>query len=530
MPANSESSTVAKRAGIVAAGTLLSRILGAVRESFTAAHFPIDQTDAFFVAFTIPNALRSILGEGAVASAFVPVFSEVRDKEGDDRARRFYQNLSGIFIAILLAVTVLGVLAAPWVVTLYAAGLRDEPARFATTVELTRLVFPYIFFMGLAALGMGVLNASKKFFAPAFAPALLNVAMIAAAVFFIPLAMSFGFSPIAALAFGALVGGVLQVLAQWPSLKTAGFLGRPRFDLSDPYVRKVFKLLGPLVLGLGIYQINLVLARQLASFLPTGAQSYIYYASRVVDLPQGVFALAIGTAALPSLATLKQRDAHDEIKTLFRDALGLSLFVALPATLVLITIAEPTVVMLFMRGQFTLNEVSPTALQLALQAFGIWTVAIIRIVVPVFYAYNDTKSPIVGSAMNLVTFAIVSLGLMDRFGHLALALGLSLATLAQLVVLAFLLRKRIGAFGITQVLASASKIIVLSVVAALVAYGVAQLGHWANGGNDLRNLAVYVLSLTSAISVYFVGARILRCRELDTVLAALRRKRAASAS
>lgn len=524
--ATKESNAVARRAGIVGLGTLASRILGAARESVTAAFFPLAATDAFFVAFTIPNALRSILGEGAVASAFVPVFTEAREKEGLERAKAFHRNLSGVFIAVLALVTVAGVALAPWAVTLYAAGYRSDPERFGLATSLTRVVFPYIFFMGIAALGMGVLNAQKKFAVPAFAPALLNVAMIAAPFLLVPICIGQGADPILSLAWGALAGGLLQVLAQRPALAREGFGGFPRFDLRDPYVRKTLKLLGPLVLGLGVYQINLILSRQIASFLPEGAQSFVYYASRVVDLPLGVFSLAIGTAALPSLAEAKQRGSTEDVRAIAENAHGLSLFVAMPASVVLFALAEPSIVVLFERGAFTHAVAIEAASALGLQALGIVAISSIRVIVPVYYAHNDTRMPVIASTVNLVVFGATALALLHTLGHLAISLALSVASFAQLFVLYLGVKRRVGdVLRFRVVLKQALLTGASAALAGAAAYFVARsLGTWSLGGNSLTNIFAFAAALATAIVVYLGAAFVLRAPMLDPFVRAIKRR------
>jgi putative peptidoglycan lipid II flippase len=515
--------TIARRAGIVAVGTLGSRVLGAVRDSVIAATFPLAATDAFFVAFTIPNALRVILGEGAVSAAFVPVLVEVRAKEGEERARAFYASLRGAMTLVLLVVTVLGVLGAPWIVLAYAAGYGDDPLKLGAATDLTRWLFPYIFFMGLAALGMGALNSLHRFAVPAFAPALLNVAMIAAALLLVPFAGDLGLPPIGALAIGALVGGALQVVVQWPSLRSAGYGGLPRFDFRDPRVREAFSLLAPLVAGLGVYQLNLILSRLFASFLADGAQSFLYYAQRVVEIPQGMFALAIATATLPQLAALRAAGKDTEAKSLFAHSLRLSLFVSVPATLVLIALAEPTITVLFGRGEFRGAQVHEAALNLAWQAGGIWAIASVRSVVQMFYAHKRPRLPVLGSLANLIVFTGSALLLMPTYGHVGIAIAISAAGAAQLVVLLLLLRPVAGALPVGEIAGSGARTLVAGAVAAAAAYGVAQLGDWSRGGNDLRNLAVYAGAAASSMAVYFAAARLLRAPELAEIIARRRR-------
>ena len=301
-PDKTSGGEIVRRAGVVATGTLSSRILGAVRDAVVAAVFALGATDAFWLAFTIPNALRVLLGEGAVSAAFVPVFTEAREREGMARAKEFYRNLIGAMAVVLLVVTLIGIVGAPWIVKGYAWGFQRDEALFATTVALTRLLFPYIFLMGISALMMGALYASKRFAAPAFAPALLNISLIAAALLLAPLFLEFGWPAIFALAVGALLGGALQIVAQLPSLRKEKLIVRPRIGFSDIYVRKCARLMVPLLAGLGVYQLNVLLSRLFASFLPTGSVSYLYYGQRLAEIPQGMFALAIASAALPSLS------------------------------------------------------------------------------------------------------------------------------------------------------------------------------------------------------------------------------------
>ncbi|MBK8170173.1 MAG: murein biosynthesis integral membrane protein MurJ [Sandaracinaceae bacterium] len=520
-----EQVAVARRAGLVAVGTLSSRVLGAVRDSVIAAYFTKGATDAWWAAFTIPNALRSLLAEGAVGSAFVPVFAEVRAKEGLERARQFYSGLVGVMLVILSAVTLVGMVATRGIVTLYSAGFQHDAAKFDTTVTLTRIVFPYIFFMGVAALGMGVLNAMKRFFVPAVAPGLLNVPMIAAPWVFVPLAIAFGLPPVISLAFGALVGGLLQVIAQFPALKSIGMLNIPRFAFSDPYVRKALRLMAPLLIGLGIYQVNLILSRQMLSYLPEGATSYFNYGSRMVDIPQGVFALALASATLPSLAAMRNRGEHAEVKKLFGYALRLSLFVAVPATALLVVLAAPTCTVLYARGEFGILEVHETARSLVWQAGGIWAVASVRMVVPMFYAYNDTKTPVLCSTINLIVFGSVSLLLMKPMQHAGIAVGLTAGNTAHLLAAVLLLRRKSGRLGLKTVAVSLLRILISAAAMSAAAYGVARLADWERGGNNLLNIAVYVAALVVSAVVYFAVARVLRSPEVSELLAALRRRR-----
>ncbi len=516
--------SLTRSAGIVAAGTLVSRVLGAARDAVFAACFPVEGTDAFFVAFTIPNALRGLLADGAVSSAFIPTYTDVRAKEGDEAAKTFYARLSGAMLAVLALVSVSGVVAAPALVTAYAEGYADDPRLFADTVTLTRIVFPYIFFMGAAALGTGLLNAHQRFAVPALAPALLNVALIAAPFVLVGPAVSMGLPPIASLSIAAIVGGVLQMVAQWPALAKLGAFSLPRIDLRDERVRRALALLGPLAIGLGIYQVNVMLSRLFTSYLPAGAQSYLYYGQRLVEIPQGMFALAIASAALPTLADLHSRGQTDELKKVFAFALRSSLFIGVPATVALVVLAEPIVSVLFQRGAFDRHDALETARSLAWQGAGVWAIACVRVVVPMFYAHGDTRTPLAGSATNLVAFVGLALALRGSMGHAGIAVAISAAGVVQLLVLMILLRRKLGRLGLASVAASAARIGAGAIAMGAAGVGVAQLGDWSRGGNDLGNALVLALALTAAGVAYVVVLLALRAPELADVLAAVRRR------
>ncbi|HEY8077523.1 MAG TPA: murein biosynthesis integral membrane protein MurJ, partial [Labilithrix sp.] len=340
------------RAGIVGAGTLLSRLLGFGRDVVIAALFTRLEVDAFAAALRIPNALRQLLAEGAVSSAVVPVLSDRLAKEGDDGARAFFARARGVSLAILVVVSILGVAFAGPMTELFAGGYHAIPGQFERTTQMTRVMFPYIFFMGTAALGMAALNAKKKFAVAAFAPGLFNVALIAGALLLrAPLAAS-GVDPAMALAVAVIAGGVLQVLAQLPALRRIGYASRPIFDLSDPHVREMLRRIVPMTFGLGVYYVDLTISTRFLSELGEGAQSYFFWASRLCDFPQGIFVMALSTAALPSLATFAAKGNLDELAKTWSHGMRLAMFVAIPCSAALVAMSEPIVVLLFQRGQF----------------------------------------------------------------------------------------------------------------------------------------------------------------------------------
>jgi putative peptidoglycan lipid II flippase len=382
-------------------------------------------------------------------------------------------------------------------------------------------VFPYIFFAGLAALQAGVLNALGLFLNASLSPALLNVCMIAAPWSFVPLATALGMPAISGLALAALAGGVLQIVAQTWSVRRAGMWARPQLGFFDPAVRKSLMRMTPLLLGTGIYQINILLSRLLASLLPTGSQSFLYYGQRLVEIPQGMLALAVASAALPSLSRLSQRGDHDEAKAALRHSLRLSLFLAIPASAALAALALPAVTVLFGRGAFGANDAHETARSLVWMAAGVWAVASVQGVTRMFYAYGDTRTPVICSALNLVCFLGLSVACMHSLGHAAIALANSAASVAQLALLLFLLRRRLGALGLRDVLAGGARFTLASAAMAFVASDIAALGNWRTGGNDPRNLLVFAGATVFGIAVYAAVSYVLGTRELRDIARAL---------
>ncbi len=506
------------RAGIVAVGTLASRLLGLVREQVLAAMFSRAATDAFFVAFTIPNVLRQLLAEGAVQTAILPVLSQTREREGEEEARRFFRAIRGLSLIILIGFSVAGVLAAPWLVDLFAGGYRQHPGQYERTVTLTRWVFPYIFFMGSAALGIAALNTYKRFVVTSFAPALLNVAFIACALWLPGWLGARGHERILAMAAGALVGGALQVVAQWPSLKAIGYLERPSFDFRHPGVREALRRMGPVLFGIGVYYIDVILARRFLSELDVGAQSYFNFALRLCDFPQGIFVMALQTATLPSLALLAARGDRVEFGKTFSFGMRLALFVALPATALFVVLAEPLVVLIFQRGEFDQLAARETARALMAQGLGIWMVAGVRQLVAVYYAIGDTRSPVIVSAVDLVVFISLALTLRGPLGHVGISLAVTGASAVQMILLWVLMRRHLPDLHLAEIAGAAGRTLAAVTVASVVGYTCARLLAPSLDGNWLVRL-LPGLGATTAFGVTFLAAAwALRSQELAIIV------------
>ncbi|MEB2323060.1 MAG: murein biosynthesis integral membrane protein MurJ [Sorangiineae bacterium] len=516
---------IAGRAGVTAAGTLVSRVLGLGREQVLAGMFTRGETDAFFVAFVIPNVLRQLLAEGAVQSAVLPVLAQTREAEGEDAARRFFRAVRGLSLAILAVVTVAGVLAAPWLVELFAAGYRADPNQFERTVTLTRWVFPYIFFMGTAALGVAALNTHQRFVVTAFAPGLLNVGFIVFALLLPGWLGARGIERVLAMAAGALVGGALQVVAQWPSLRRIGYLERPTLDLRHPGVREALRRMGPVLIGIGIYYVDVVLARRFLSELPEGSQSYFGFALRLCDFPQGIFVMALQAATLPSLALLAARGELDEVARTFSFGMRLALFVGLAATALFVALAEPIVVAVFVRGEFDARAAHQTALALMAQGVGIWTVAAVRQLVGVYYALGDTRTPVIVSGLDLVVFISLALALRGPFGHVGVSLAVAGSSATQMLLLWVLLRRRLPDTRFGEIAGSVARTALALAPATLTAVLVARALAPLLSGGGLARLAPGAAAGAAFVAVFLLAARLVRSEELATITGARARRR-----
>ncbi len=507
-----ENQQVMRSASVVLGATLLSRILGAIRDPVVAALFSVGATDAFYVAFTIPNALRVLLGEGATSAAVIPVLVKIREHEGTERAQTFFRNLFAAALRVVIIVTIIGIVCAPWIVPLYAEGYHRDASKFQLTVELTRWCFPYIAYMGLTAITMGVLQASGTFFWPAFAPALLNITMIVCALTLTKPLAALGIAPIYSLCVAVILGGVIQLHTQLPLLKRHGYRASLAVDWRDPALRDVIKRLSPLLIGLGVYQVNIMLTRLFASYLPDGSQSYLYYGQRLVEVPQGMMALAIAAATTPSLAKLRAQDRAGEAKTLLADALSITFFVSMPALVILIMFAEPIVNVLFGHGAFKHHHVIETARNLQWQAGGIAAVSLVRSLVPAFHAWDDTRSPVVSSAINLVVFVATALWLMPSMQHVALAAATMFASGAQLMTLLVLFRVKHGALPWGSLSTKCMRVLFTSACMAAAAYAASytQLNDW--------------VSIVLCTGVFIVVGLLINRPEFNALFAAVQRR------
>jgi putative peptidoglycan lipid II flippase len=518
-----EREKIVSRAGIVSAGTLLSRILGLVRDTVIAGLFTRRETDAYMAASTISNALRQLLAEGAVSSAVVPVLTERLAKEGDDAGRRFFARARGVSLVALLVVTPLGIVFARPLTWLFAWGYAAESGKLELTTRLTQVMFPYILCMGTAALGMAALNAKRRFAVTAFAPALFSVGVVGAALALRGPLAARGIEPSMALAVGVLIGGVLQVVAQLPALRDIGYLSAPVVDFRDPHVREMLRRIGPMTFGLGVYYVDLVLARGFLSDSGEGAQSWFGWAQRICDLPQGIFVMAISSATLPSLATFAAKREYDELVETWAHGMRLAMFVAIPCSVALVVLGEPLVRLLFERGQFDPESSHQTARALVWQGGAIFTVAATRQIVPAFHALGDTRTPVVVSAFDLVAFVVLALALRGSQGHVGISIAVAGSSAVQMILLVYGLKRRVGHLRGREIFGSAVRVVSASAIAGIAAGALAHLLEGAAPGKLGRILPGIGSALLFSV-VYFVAAWGLGARELAEVSGPIRRR------
>lgn len=427
-----------KSTAVVSFMTLISRVSGLVRDVVMASVLGSSGVaDAFFVAFRIPNFLRRIFGEGAFSQAFVPVFTELTESNTLE-AKRFVNASAGILALATLVLTILGVVFAPLLVSLYAPGYKADPVQMATTVDALRFMFPYLFCISLVAMSAGILNTLNRFAVPAVTPVLLNICLILAMWLLVP---QFD-SAARALAIGVLIAGVLQLAFQIPSLRKEGYLPSFFLDKSNPAVRKVFRLMLPAVFSVSVAQINMFVNTVLASFLVTGSVSWLYYSDRLMEFPVGVFGIALASVVLPSLSKEHVTGTPDSFSSMMDWALRWVILIAVPATFALHILATPLLTTIFMRNAFSANDVVMSALALEAFSIGICGFIFVKVLAPGFFARQDTKTPMKIAVVSVMVNVVLSIILVRSMQHTGLALAISVAAWVNASLLFAVLLKR----------------------------------------------------------------------------------------
>jgi putative peptidoglycan lipid II flippase len=510
-----------KSAATVSVMTLISRILGFARDVIIARVFGAGTgADAFFVAFRIPNLLRRLFAEGAFSQAFVPVFAEYRTQRDHAAVRELADHTAGALGTALLLVSTVGMLAAPVIVMVFAPGFTRNAEKYALTVEMLRINFPYLTFISLTALAGGMLNSYGRFGVPAFTPVFLNLSLIAAALWLAPHLET----PIVALAWGVFIGGLVQLLFQLPFLHRLKLLPRPRLKRRHEGVGRVLRLMVPALFGVSVAQINLMIDTLIASFLVSGSVSWLYYSDRLMEFPLGVFGIALGTVVLPSLSRHHASASVQDFSRTLDWALRWVVLIGTPATVGLVVLAGPILTTLFQYGEFSAHDAEMSTRSLMAYAFGLLGFILIKVLAPGFYARQDTRTPVRIGVIAMIANIGFILALVLPLAHAGLALATSLSGYINAGLLYRGLRRQgvyhsqagWGPLALRVTFANA-------LMAAVLWLGAGALAEWLpmSGPDRALNLALWIAAggVTYLLALWLSGMRL---HQLQTEPAASR--------
>jgi putative peptidoglycan lipid II flippase len=520
------SDPLARSAGVAGAATLASRILGLARDQILAALFGAgNEMDAFIIAFRIPNLARDLFAEGAMSAAFVPTFARRLARGGKDDAWRLGNNAINVLLLLTALLVGAGLVFSRPLVTAYASDYSAVPGKLELTIQLTRVMLPFLTLVAIAALLMGMLNALNHYFVPALAPAMFNIATIVCAIGLAPLMPLIGLPAIVAIAIGALVGGLGQVALQCPPLWREGFRYRPVVDLGDPGLRQMLVLMGPGTIGLAATQVNLFVNTLLATGQGTGAASWLTYAFRVMYLPIGLFGISIATAVLPEASRHAGTGDVTAVRKTVARGLALMLMLNVPATFGLLALATPIVRLLFERGQFLPSDTAATAAALQFYAIGLVGYSTARIVSPVFYAVGKSRVPVAVAVASIAINIGAAILFVRVAGFRGLALATSVAALANGGILLILLRNQLSRLDGRRLANATVRVLAASLVMAAVAAGVERiLADVAPGSGVLLQGGRVGLSIGAGMTALVIMARLLRITEFNEALTLLRER------
>ncbi len=519
LPAQESKARLARSAGTVSGLTLVSRMTGLARDMVFANLFGAGAAaDAFNIAFTIPNVFRRFVAEGAMSVAFVPVFTEYHTTRSRNETLELFNITFSWFSLILSIICGLAIAASPLLVKLFAPGFSAD--KFELAVYLNRLMFPYLFFVAMTSLLVAILNTHRHFAAPAAAPILLNLAIVGSA-----LTLSEQLDPpITAMAVGVLAGGVLELALLWPFVRAFGVRLKFRFKRGHPVVKRMLLLLGPAAFGMAVYQVNILVSRALASLLPEGSVTYIYYSDRFMELPLGVFAVAIATVALPDLSKHAAKGDHERLTDTLQFALRLTFLVCIPAMIWLAVCRVPLISTLLQRGLFEHDDTMATAQVFLAASAGIWAVAGIRNLVPAFYAMKDTKTPVLIAFVAFILNAALGATLMWPMGAAGLTTANSASSILNFFLLFLFLRRKVGPLGGRQLLASIWRVTLASALAGMAVWPFGEMGLWAEDGQLLLKVGFLALAGIVGGSIFVLSAWLLQVEELRVLIRRLLRR------
>ena len=520
---------LARSAGVFGLATITSRILGLAREQVMAYYFGAgDANDAFRVASRIPNLVRDLFAEGAMSAAFIPTFTRQLTLQGRERSWHLANSVINSLVLVTGAIVLLGIILAGPLVRLYAGDFADVPGKIELTIYLARIVFPFLTLVAVAAVLMGMLNSLGHFFVPALSPAMFNVAGILMSVGLIPFAPFLGLQPITIVAVATLVGGIGQLVIQWPPLVKEGFRYRPVLDFRDEGLHRVLLLMGPGTLGMAATQINVFVNTVLATGQGTGAVSWLDFAFRLMYLPIGLFGVSIATAATPAISRMVAEKNFDRIRSTLANALGLMLLLNLPATVGLIVLARPIVAVIFEHGEFTSADTIATAAALQLYAIGLIGYSIVRIISPTFYALGRSRIPVMVSAGSVLVNVALNVTLVNTMGYRGLALGTSITAIVNAALQLYLLRREIQSLNGSRIAASFARVVVASAIMGVVtAIAYDSLLGVMPGDALVTQMARLLVTIALALATLTAAAQLLRIQEFaearDLVLGKFKR-------
>lgn len=488
--------------------TLISRLMGFARDILFANLFGVNAaTDAFFVAFKIPNFLRRLFAEGAFAHAFVPVLADYKSKGSHAALKLFIDRTAGSLALVLTLLTLIGIIAAPVLIMLFAPGFLWEGNQYQLAVQLLQITFPYLLFISLTAFAGGILNAHGKFAIPAFTPVFLNICMIIAAIWLAPLMAE----PVTALAWGVFIAGVVQLLFQIPALIRLGLMPTPRLGFKDAGVRRMMGLMLPAIFGVSVVQINLLVDTLFASFLPSGSVSWLYYSDRLVEFPIGIFGVALSTVILPHLAKHHADDDQQAFSQALDWGLKWVLLIGLPATLGLTLLAEPLLSTLFQYNEFGASDVQMAAKSLAAFSLGLLAFILIKVLVPGFTSRHDTRTPVRLGIYSMLCNLVLNLALIAPLAHAGPALATSLAAYLNAGWLLLLLIKQQIYQPIGQWWPFLARVVLANTAMAFFLYYFTEADLWLNWNLSQRSLQLALMiglaMLVYALALVLLGFR-----------------------
>ncbi|MFZ5767005.1 MAG: murein biosynthesis integral membrane protein MurJ [Thermodesulfobacteriota bacterium] len=524
--ASSDTGRIARSAGTVSIAVMCSRVLGLAREQAFAFLFGAGYAyDAFVVAFRIPNLLRDLFGEGALSAAFVAVFADYDANRGEKATWQLANNVLAFFAVLLSLVTLAGMIwAEPLVRLLVDAEFVQVPGKVDLTRQLTVMMFPFLLFISLSAVVMGMLNSKGRFFIPAMASSFFNIGSLVGGISLALILPRFGYPAIMGMAIGTLIGGLLQLGGQLPALWQVGFRLRPRLDLRDPGLRRIVRLMIPAVIGLSATQLNIFINTRFASSCVEGSVSWLNYAFRLVQLPIGVFGVAISIAALPVISRYAAAKDIDKIRETLTSSLTMAFCLTIPASFGLWLLSEQIIRIIFQYGAFSVIDTVQTAEALRFYAVGLFAYSAVKIMVPVFFALDDTRLPVIASFLAVGANLLFVSSFIDLFQHRAIALSTSAAMICNFLFLAVVLYRKLSGYSLSYLFEGIGKVLIGSLVMAGWLQVVLFVGRKWVAASILLQIGAVLVYIASAAAVYGGVLYLLRLKELSLVVDKVRQR------